>query len=293
VHELSDRKQERKTCQSHTNSHQSARKQYQEKSSADTDPLPPSSITANTTPLPTPLSTEPLDDALFEDDPWIEAPIHIDYGTNVHVGPGVFINFNCTILDTCAVTIGARTLVGPNVSLYSGTHPLDPALRNGTKGPELGKEVVIGEDCWIGGNVLVLPGVTLGRGCVVGAGSVVTKSVGDFSVVVGNPAKVVRRIETSMDPAQRQEVEPAGSLATGSGVNAEIPVWGGSRELIVSPNDTPVMEPRSVSFEEGGQDAHRGAEQDMAAEADRNEDGTASKRLQRNSSWTNCGSPGP
>lgn len=94
----------------------------------------------------------------------------------------MFINFNCTILDTCLVTIGARTLFGPNVSLYSATHPLDPDVRNGTKGPETGKEIHIGEDCWIGGSVIVLPGVTIGNGAVVGAGSVVTK-VGRASVV--------------------------------------------------------------------------------------------------------------
>jgi acetyltransferase-like isoleucine patch superfamily enzyme len=87
----------------------------------------------------------------------------------------VFINSNCVIIDTCLVTIGARTLLGPNVSLYSGTHPLDPALRNGTEGPETGKEIHIGEDCWLAGNVIVLPGVTIGKGATIGAGSVVTK----------------------------------------------------------------------------------------------------------------------
>lgn len=133
------------------------------------------SILGDTTPLPPLAGTEEEDEALFEEDPWVHPPIHIDYGTNVRIGAGVFINFNCTILDTCPVTIGARTLVGPNVSFYSGTHPLDPVLRNGTKGPELGGEIHVGEDCWIGGNVVILPGVTLGRGAVVGAGSVVTK----------------------------------------------------------------------------------------------------------------------
>jgi len=135
----------------------------------------PASVVADTRPLPPPTDSQAADDDLFNLDPWIESPIHIDYGTNVRVAPGVFINFNCTILDTCLVSIGARTLIGPNVSFYSGTHPLDPALRNGTQGPELGKEIVVEEDCWIGGNVVVLPGVRLGRGCVVGAGSVVTK----------------------------------------------------------------------------------------------------------------------
>ncbi|KAL2370264.1 acetyltransferase [Blastomyces gilchristii SLH14081] len=150
------------------------------------------------TPLPPPAADPAADEALFENEPWIEAPIRVDYGFNVKVGAGVFINFNCVILDTCLVTIGARALLGPNVSIYSGTHPLDPALRNGTKGPELGKEVHIGEDCWIGGNVDILPGVTIGKGATIGAGSVVTKDVPAFHVAAGNPARIIRRIETSM-----------------------------------------------------------------------------------------------
>jgi acetyltransferase-like isoleucine patch superfamily enzyme len=125
--------------------------------------------------LPPRLPDVQADSDLFKDDAWIEPPIHIDYGTNVRLGKGVFLNYNTTIVDTCLVTFGDRTLVGPNCSFYSGTHPLDPALRNGTSGPELGKEIHIEEDCWIGGNVIVCPGVTIGRGSTVGAGSVVTK----------------------------------------------------------------------------------------------------------------------
>lgn len=129
----------------------------------------------DTTPLP-PASQDPAeDDKLLEKHPWIEPPIRMDYGYNVKVGEGAFINFDCVIIDTCLVTIGARTLLGPKVSLYSGTHPLDPAVRNGTEGPESGKEIHIGEDCWLAGNVTVLPGVTIGKGAVIGAGSVVTK----------------------------------------------------------------------------------------------------------------------
>ncbi|PGH13418.1 hypothetical protein AJ79_03697 [Helicocarpus griseus UAMH5409] len=153
------------------------------------------------TPLPPPLDDPAADEALFENEPWVESPIRIDYGFNTKVGQGVFINFNCVILDTCLVTIGARTLFGPNVSIYSGTHPLDPALRNGTKGPELGKEVHIGEDCWIGGDVNILPGVTIGKGATIGAGSVVTKDVPAFHVAAGNPTRIIRRIETPMDLA--------------------------------------------------------------------------------------------
>ncbi|EUC48001.1 hypothetical protein COCMIDRAFT_88566 [Bipolaris oryzae ATCC 44560] len=156
------------------------------------------------TPLPPQAQTAEEDDKLFENDPWIEPPMAMDYGYNVRLGENVFINFNSVFLDTCLITIGSRTLVGPNCSFYSGTHPLDPALRNGTQGPELGKEIHVGEDCWIGGNVCILPGVTIGKGSVVGAGSVVTKNVPDFTVVAGNPAKFIRKVETSMDPAQNK-----------------------------------------------------------------------------------------
>ena len=99
----------------------------------------------------------------------------MDYGFNLRIGVGAFLNFNCTVLDSCLVSIGPRTLVGPNVSFYSGTHPLDPEVRNGINGPEMGKEIHIGEDCWIGGQVVILSGVKIGRGCTIGAGSVVTR----------------------------------------------------------------------------------------------------------------------
>lgn len=134
-----------------------------------------SRIVGDDTPLPPLNADQDEDDALFDNDAWVEPPIRIDYGTNVKLGSNVFINFNCTILDTCDVTIGARTLVASNVSFFSGTHPLDPDVRNGTKGPELGGEIHVEEDCWIGGNVTILPGIRIGRGSVVGAASVVTK----------------------------------------------------------------------------------------------------------------------
>ncbi|KAJ0416989.1 trimeric LpxA-like protein [Aspergillus carlsbadensis] len=143
-------------------------------------------ITNDPNPLPLPLPAqnssadeeEQEEDTLLHAYPWIERPINIDYGTNLKVGSGVFINFNCTFIDTCTITIGARTLIGPNVCFFSGTHPLDPDLRCGTQGPESGKPVTIGEDCWIAGNVVVLPG-----------------DVPPYHVVAGNPASIIRKIE--------------------------------------------------------------------------------------------------
>lgn len=113
----------------------------------------------------------------------------------IRLGKGVYVNCNTTFIDTCPITIGARTMMGPNCSFYSGGHPLDPFLRNGIKGPEDGAPIVVGEDCWLGGNVIVLPGKTIGRGCTIGAGSVVTKDIPDFHLAVGNPARIIRKIE--------------------------------------------------------------------------------------------------
>lgn len=120
------------------------------------------------------------------------------------LGKNVFVNFNSTWIDTCEISVGARTLIGPNCSFFSGTHPLDPYLRNGTRGPEAGKPVSIGEDCWFGGNCIVLPGVTIGKGVTVGAGSVVTKDVPDYHCVAGNPARIIRKIEIEGDGEQAQ-----------------------------------------------------------------------------------------
>lgn len=110
-------------------------------------------------------------------------------------GQNVYVNHSSTWIDTCPIEVGSRTLIGPNCSFFSGSHPLDPTVRNGTKGPEWGKPVKIGEDCWFGGSCIVLPGVTIGRGSTVGAGSVVTKDVPEYVVVAGNPARIIRYLE--------------------------------------------------------------------------------------------------
>ncbi|KAF4763482.1 hypothetical protein HAV15_000283 [Penicillium sp. str.  len=162
-------------------------------------------IVCDTRPMP-PLNPDPKEDeALFEEtDPFVDGPISVDHGLNFKVGKGTFLNFNLRVLDTCLITIGERVLLGPDVSLYGATHPMDPAVRQGLKGPECGKEVHIEDDVWIGGSVIVLAGVRIGKGSTVGAGSVVTKDVPPFHFVAGNPARVIRRIETSMNPDEQQ-----------------------------------------------------------------------------------------
>lgn len=139
------------------------------------------------------------DEVQLADFPIVDTPVKMDYGYNVKLGKNVYVNSNSTWIDTCEISVGARTLIGPNCSFYSGTHPLDPTIRNGIRGPESGKPIVIGEDCWLGGNVIVLPGVTIGEGSTVGAGSVVTKDVPPYHCVAGNPARIIRKIEVAGD----------------------------------------------------------------------------------------------
>jgi len=105
----------------------------------------------------------------------VEAPFNCDYGYNISIGQDVAIGKGCTILDTCEVVIGDRCNIGPNVNIYTTTLPIDSRKRLGSKGPSLGKKIVIEPDCWIGGNVTILPGRTIGRGSTVGAASVVTR----------------------------------------------------------------------------------------------------------------------
>ena len=122
----------------------------------------------------------------------VVAPFQVDYGTQVTLGDGVFLNFGCVILDTCAVAIGAGTLVAPGVHFYAATHPVDPAVRR--EGLEMGAPITVGENVWIGGRTVVLPGVTIGDDATVGAGSVVTRDVPAGVVAVGNPCRVVRTL---------------------------------------------------------------------------------------------------
>jgi len=117
----------------------------------------------------------------------IRPPFHCDYGYNISLGDGVFLNFNCVILDVVEVVIGDGTQIGPAVQIYAADHPRDAETRK--TGLEFGRPVRIGKDVWIGGGAILLPGVTIGDGAVIGAGSVVTRDVAAGVTVAGNPAR--------------------------------------------------------------------------------------------------------
>lgn len=121
----------------------------------------------------------------------LEPPFFCDYGTHIRAGKNVFINFNCTILDCAEVEIGDNTLIGPNVQIYTATHPLLPQKR--LEGLESAKKVRIGKNVWLGGGSIILPGVWIDDNAIVAAGAVVTRDVGAGTVVAGSPAKVIRR----------------------------------------------------------------------------------------------------
>lgn len=123
---------------------------------------------------------------------WLQPPFYCDYGTNMKVGERVFFNFNCIVLDVTQVAIGSRTLFGPNVQIYTATHPLDHKER--ASGLEYAKPIVIGEDVWVGGSAVICPGVTIGDRSIIGAGSVVTKDIPADVFAAGNPCKVIRAL---------------------------------------------------------------------------------------------------
>ncbi|HCL00850.1 MAG TPA: galactoside O-acetyltransferase [Lachnoclostridium phytofermentans] len=122
----------------------------------------------------------------------IEAPFHCDYGYNIEVGEDFYANFNCVILDVGKVTIGNNVMFAPNVAIYTAGHPIHPDSRN--SGYEYGIAVSIGDNVWVGGNVVINPDVHIGNNVVIGSGSVVTKDIPDNSIAVGNPCRVIRQI---------------------------------------------------------------------------------------------------
>jgi acetyltransferase-like isoleucine patch superfamily enzyme len=128
-----------------------------------------------------------------DDEAIVDPPFSIDYGCNIRIGRRFYANFNLTILDCALVTIGDRVAIGPNVSIFAATHETDVASRRDNI--EFARPVTIGDDCWIGGHVVILPGVTIGEGCTIGAGAVVSKDIPAWSVALGQPARVVKKVQ--------------------------------------------------------------------------------------------------
>lgn len=130
---------------------------------------------------------------------YIEPPFRTDYGCNTSIGDNFFANYDCIIIDVCSVTIGRNVFFGPRVCIYTAAHPIDATARNSQL--EFGKPVSIGDDVWVGGNVVINPGVRIGSNIVLGSGSVVVKDIPDGVIAAGNPAKVIREIT----PADREK----------------------------------------------------------------------------------------
>lgn len=124
--------------------------------------------------------------------PVVESPFVCDYGYNIEVGDDFYANVNCVILDEAKVTFGDHVFIAPDCGFYTAGHPLDAERRN--RGLEYARPIRVGNNVWIGGGVRVLPGVTIGDNCVIGAGSVVTKDIPAGSLAAGNPCRVIRRL---------------------------------------------------------------------------------------------------
>jgi len=125
---------------------------------------------------------------------WLQPPFYCDYGSNIFVGEKVFFNFNCVVLDVMKVIIGDRTLFGPNVQIYTATHPVNHEER--ALGVEYAKPITIGKDVWVGGSAVICPGVSIGDRTIIGAGSVVTKDILSDVFAAGNPCKVIRKLNS-------------------------------------------------------------------------------------------------
>ncbi|MBM7389712.1 maltose O-acetyltransferase [Clavibacter michiganensis] len=126
-------------------------------------------------------------------DAFVKPPLYVDYGENIRIGARTFVNYNLTALDVAAITIGEDCQIGPNVQLLTPTHPVDPGPRRDKL--EAARPITIGDNVWLGGGVIVCPGVSIGDDSVIGAGSVVNRDIPAGVVAVGNPARVIREIE--------------------------------------------------------------------------------------------------
>lgn len=139
-------------------------------------------------------------------DVYVTPPFFCDYGRNIRLGTNVYFNFNCVVLDVAPVHIGNNCLFGPAVQIYAALHPLDADLRRA--GLEAGKPVMIGNDVWVGGAAVICPGVSIGEGAVIGAGSVVTRDVPAGVFAAGNPCRVIRTIGGERSRRDREEDLP-------------------------------------------------------------------------------------
>ena len=128
----------------------------------------------------------------FPKDCVVVPPFHCDHGNGIRLGRNVFINYDCTILDGAFVTIGDNVKIGPKCQLYTPQHPMDHVDRRQPK--ETSYPITIGEDTWLGGGVIVCPGVSIGKRCIIGAGSVVTHDIPDDTMAAGNPARAIRKL---------------------------------------------------------------------------------------------------
>jgi maltose O-acetyltransferase len=122
----------------------------------------------------------------------VRSPVYVDYGSNIAIGDGVFVNYGCQLADVAGITIGDAAQLGPHVQLLTPTHPLDAQRRRDRW--EQASPIVIGANVWLGGGVIVCPGVTIGPDTVVGAGAVVLQDLPTGVLAVGNPARVVRKL---------------------------------------------------------------------------------------------------
>jgi maltose O-acetyltransferase len=132
--------------------------------------------------------------AAFGERSEVVAPFHCDYGCHIRIGAGTFLNFGCIILDCSWITIGDRVQIGPGVQIYGASHPLEADVR--AAGKEFARPVTIGDDVWIGGGAILCPGVAIGSGSTIGAGSVVRRDIPSNVVVAGDPCRLIQQLES-------------------------------------------------------------------------------------------------